>query len=107
MKKVIISQPMNEKDKDEIIETRKRAIEYLKSKDYEIVNNLFTEQWNKPENLEENKIINPSLYFLGKSIEAMSKCDSVYFAKGWALAKGCRVERLAAILYKLEILEEK
>ena len=55
----------------------------------------------------ENNIIHKSLFFLGKSIAHMSQCDAIYFTSGWTLAKRCRVERLAAILYGIEIVSDE
>ena len=104
MKKVMISQPMKDKTKEEIIQTRNKAENYLKSKGYEVANTFFEDAWN---NENKNDIIHKPLFYLGKSIAEMSKCDAIYFADGWALAKGCRVERLAAILYGIEIIEEE
>lgn len=45
MQKAMLSQPMAGKTDAEIIETRNRAIEVLKSEGYEIVNTLFTDEW--------------------------------------------------------------
>ena len=104
MKKVIISQPMDDRTKEEINEERERAKKYLESKGYEVVNTFFEENWN---NEIENNIIHKPLFFLGKSISYMSQCDAIYFVGGWALAKGCRVERLAAILYGIEIITDE
>lgn len=44
MQKAMLSQPMAGKTDAEIIETRNRAIEVLKSEGYEIVNTLFTDE---------------------------------------------------------------
>jgi len=103
MKKVMISQPMKDKTEEEIIKERDNAKKYLESKGYEVVNTFFEEDWNKEIG---NNIIHKPLFFLGKSIAWMSQCDAIYFANGWALARGCRVERLAAILYGIEIITD-
>ena len=104
MKKVMISQPMKDKTQEEIIKERDNAKKYLESKGYEVVNTFFEEDWNKEIG---NSIIHEPLFFLGKSIAYMSQCDAIYFASGWALARGCRVERLTAILYGIEIITDE
>lgn len=49
---------------------------------------------------------NKGLYYMARSIEAMAKCDAVYFAKGWQNSKGCRMEREIAKAYTMKILDE-
>lgn len=44
MKKAMLSQPMAGKTDEEIAETRERAIKFLKSLDYEVINTLFTDE---------------------------------------------------------------
>lgn len=102
MKKVMISQPISGKKTREIIETREKLIKYLKENGYEVIDNLLKDEWD---NIEQN-IIHKELYFIGKSIACMSQCDAVFFADGWAVNRGCRIERLAAVLYNLEIINE-
>lgn len=39
---------------------------------------------NKTEEMKEQCVKNIPLCFLAKSLEAMSKCDTVYFCHGWS-----------------------
>lgn len=105
-KKAMLSQPMAGKTEAEIIETRERAIERLQSLGYEIVNTLFTDDWYKPEAMQERGVVQIPLCFLAKSLENMSLCHVAYFAKGWEQARGCRIEHAAAVAYGLEIIYE-
>ena len=105
-KKAMLSQPMAGKTEAEIIETRERAIERLQSMGYEIVNTLFTDDWYKPEAMQERGVVQIPLCFLAKSLENMSLCHVAYFAKGWEQARGCRIEHAAAVAYGLEIIYE-
>ena len=98
MKKVIISQPINDVSKQEILENRRKAEEYLKSQGYEVINS-YSDMSEQEKNCK-----NPNLLYIGKTIQAMSQCDNIYFVEGWPTARNCRVERLAAILYNIEIL---
>lgn len=107
MKKAMLSQPMAGKTDQEIIETRERAIAYLKDQGYEIVNTLFSDEWYSKEKMQERGVVQIPLCFLAKSLENMSLCHAAYFCKGWENARGCRIEHQAAVDYGLEIIYEK
>lgn len=106
-KKAMLSQPMAGKSEQEIVATREKAIQVLKEQGYEIVNTLFTDDWYKKEQMEARGVVQIPLCFLAKSLENMSLCHAVYFCKGWAEARGCRIEYDAAIAYGLEVLFEE
>lgn len=106
MKKAMLSQPMAGKTKQEIIETRERAIAALKAQGYEIVNTLFTDAWYSDTAMQERGVVQIPLCFLAKSLENMSLCHAAYFCKGWELARGCRIEHEAAKAYGLTIIYE-
>lgn len=79
--KAMLSQPMAEKTDEEIIATREKAIKVLQEKGYEIVNTLFTDEWYSKESMEERGVVQIPLCFLAKSLENMSLCHVVYFAR--------------------------
>lgn len=106
-KKAMLSQPMAGKTEDEIKATRENAITVLKSKGYEIVNTLFTDEWYSKERMESRGVVQIPLCFLAKSLENMSLCHVAYFCKGWEKARGCKIEHDAAVAYGLEIIYEK
>ena len=106
MKKAMLSQPMAGKTDAEIVATRERAIAYLESLGYEVVNTLFTDEWYSREQMAERGVVQIPLCFLAKSLENMSLCHAAYFAKGWENARGCRIEHDAAVAYGLEVLYE-
>lgn len=105
--KAMLSQPMAGKTDEEIIATREKAIAVLKSKKYEIVNTLFTDEWYSNESMKTRGVVQIPLVFLAKSLENMSLCDAAYFCKGWEKARGCRIEHEAAVTYGLEIIYEE
>jgi len=107
MKKAMLSQPMAGKTDEEIVETRERAIKELRSRGYEVVNTLFTDEWYSKESMEKRGVVQIPLCFLAKSLENMSLCDVAYFCKGWENARGCRIEHEAAKEYGLEIMYEE
>ena len=98
-KRAIISQPMAGKTDEEIAEARDRAYAKLREMGYEFVNTLFADEWY-------NDAVMEALYYLSNSIQAMSRCDCMYFVKGWESARGCRIEHAAAVAYGLEVLYE-
>lgn len=105
-KKAMVSQPMGGKTEAEIIADRERAINYLESQGYEVVNTFFTDEWYNAENMKERGVVNIPLCFLAKSLESMSKCHVTYFVHGWENARGCKIEYAAAVAYGLDIIEE-
>lgn len=107
MMKAMLSQPMAGKMDEEIIATREKAIKALQARGYEIVNTLFTDEWNNRENMEKRGVVQIPLCFLAKSLENMSLCHAVYFCKGWEQARGCRLEHDAAVAYGLTVIYEE
>ena len=83
MKKAMLSQPMAGKTDEEIVAAREKAVSFLESAGYEIVNTLFTDEWYSRENMEKRGVVQIPLCFLAKSIENMSLCHAAYFCKGW------------------------
>lgn len=105
--KAMLSQPMAGKTEEEIVATREKAIEFLKSNGYEIINTLFTDEWYNKENMEARGVVQIPLCFLAKSLENMSLCHTAYFCKGWENARGCKIEHDAAVAYGLNIIYEE
>jgi len=103
----MLSQPMAGKTNEEIVATREKAIKFLESNGYEIVNTLFTDEWYSQEKMTERGVVQIPLCFLAKSLENMSLCHVVYFCKGWEKTRGCKIEHDAAIAYGLEVIYEE
>lgn len=89
--KVMISQPMRGLTDEEIREGRKIVREYLENEGYEVIDTIFTE--------EPPKTSDRAMWYLAKSIEAMSEVDGVVFMKGWEDARGCVAEEYIARKY--------
>lgn len=102
--KAMISQPMAGKTDEEIVETRDKALAFLKEMGYEVVNTLFTDEWYSKEQMESRGVVQIPLCFLAKSLENMSLCHTVYFCDGWGATRGCRLEHDAAKAYGLQII---
>lgn len=97
IKKVFISQPMNDKNETDIINERNAAIVEIKkycNEPVDVIQSYF------PDAEKYHPLVN-----LGKSIQCMADADVVYFCKGWNEARGCRIEHECAKLYHLKIIE--
>lgn len=94
--KVMISQPMNGKTEEQIKEERRELINAIESNGDEVLNTIFTE--------EVPKDCDTAIYYLAKSIEAISKVDRVVFMAGWEKARGCVIEHLVAVKYDKQII---
>ena len=96
--KVMISQPMRNRSEEDIIAERKVIIEKLNNMHIEVIDTIFTEE--APEDYKAG------VYYLGKSIQEMSKADALFMMDGWREARGCRIERQVAEAYGIKILYE-
>lgn len=92
---------MNGLTEDEILATKERFLEYAKQNNLEVVDSYF-----KDEHRNQIDLSHIPLYFLAKAIDKMSLCNSVYFAKGWVNARGCKIEHYVALQYGLEVIYE-
>lgn len=99
MKTAMISQPMAGKTHNEIKETRELAKNDLEQYGYTVADSLLYTP------IETCK--HKSLRCLAESLSIMSKCDTVYFCKGWKKARGCKIEHDVAKAYGLEIIYEE
>lgn len=107
MKKAMLSQPMKGLTDEQIVAARDKAVKYLEDKGYEVVNTLFTDEWYNKENMRKREVIHVPICFLAKSLESMSRCDAVFFVKGWSQARGCVIEHEVAVKYGVKVLYEE
>lgn len=98
--KIMISQPMNGKSEEQIRNERAELVKELEEKGHEVIDTIFAEE--APEG-------DARLYYLAKSIEAMSKVDAIVFMPGWEKARGCKIEHEIAVKYNkfIKELEDK
>lgn len=94
----MISLPMGGFSDEEIDRERGRVIDILSKYDIFVQNTLFS--------FPDDTAKNMPLYYLAKSLEAMSDVDLVYFCRGWERNRGCRIEYQAAVEYGLPIFIE-
>lgn len=98
MKKVMISQPMKGKTKEQINAERESVVKELLEKGYETIDTVFAES---PEEAQ-----NKPVWYFSKAIEAMSTVDAMYFMEGWEEARGCKLEHQIAEAYGIEIIAD-
>ena len=99
MTKVFISQPMNGRTEQEILEEREKIFLLAKKSypDAELIDSYFDDY--KP------STGNVALKYLAKSLELLADADVANFAVGWGEARGCEIEDLCAIRYGIEVHE--
>ena len=98
----MVSQPMNGLTAEQIVNNRRKAIQYAYDNEHDVLNSHFTEFTDR--DLESCK--HKSLYYLAKSIEVMAKCDVVYFCLDYDMYRGCKIEHDVALAYGLEVIYE-
>ena len=103
VKKAMISQPMAGKTDEEIAAARDLAVAKLRQMGYEVADTVFN---FADEQLKALEVENAPVYYLGNSIQAMSRCTAMYFLKGWEGTRGCKIEHEIAKAYGLEVLYE-
>lgn len=95
--KIMISQPMKDKTEEQIRNERADLVKSLEEKGYEVINTIFAET---PYEAQDKP-----LFYLAKSIDAMSKVDAIIFMPGWEKARGCKIEHEIALKYNKFIKE--
>lgn len=99
MKKLFIPQPMKGKSDEEILREREKAIAKAKEtlgEEVELIDSFFQ---SAPADARP-------LWFLGKSLELLSTADIAYFAPGWEVARGCKIEHICAEEYGIKTITD-
>lgn len=96
--KAMISQPMRGKTEEQIREEREKITKKLENFGWEVVDTIFTDEPPKGDDV--------AIWYLSKSIEAISKVDAVMFMNGWHNARGCRIEHSVCLEYKKATMYE-
>lgn len=92
----MISQPMTGKTDEEIFKKRESITKQLESKGHMVADTYIHDD-------PPSDVKHVGLWYLAKSIEAMSKVDAVYFAENWFYYRGCGFEHICATAYDLQI----
>ncbi len=95
--RVMISQPMKGLTVRQIEQNRDAAVKRLEAEGHTVVDSIVTDK--PPADASE------PLFYLGKALQIMAKCDAVLFLEGWQEARGCQIERAACEAYGLKVME--
>lgn len=95
-KKVMISQPMKGKTREQIEAERKAVVDLITNTGGEVIDTIFAPS---PEEAQ-----NKPVWYLSKAIEAMSTVDIVVFCPGWENARGCVIEHIIASAYGITLI---
>lgn len=93
----MISQPMKGKSEEQIRNERKDVARQLELEGHEVIDTIFADE--PPTEADK------ALFYLSKSIEAMSKVEAIVFIAGWQDARGCRIEHEIALKYNKYVKE--
>ena len=93
-----ISQPMSGLPLCDVKLARQHVIEHYTAIGWTYVDTVITSFENDPDP--------KPLWYLGKSLELMAKCDVVIFMDGWEKARGCQLEHAACEAYGIHIIED-
>lgn len=97
--KIFISQPMFGKTDEQIRQEREELIKQIEENGNEYLDSIVAD------GLEEVNNDSIGLFYLGKSLEIMSKADEVWFMNGWDKSRGCKIEYQVAKDYNKKIVE--
>lgn len=103
-KVVMILQATTGKTQKEISEEYSKATAKLILEGYKVYNPSFV--WNE-EKLKQNGIKNIELYKISKELDAISKCDAIYFCDNWESEYSCHWLLFMAIACEVEILNKE
>ena len=97
--KIFISQQMFGKTDEQIRQEREELIKQIEEDGNEYLDSIVAD------GLEEVNNDSIGLFYLGKSLEIMSKADEVWFMNGWDKSRGCKIEYQVAKDYNKKIVE--
>lgn len=102
---VMISQPMQNRSKEEILKERKEVEDYIRSKNDTVfvntintVDNIDSDMDKLGIEIDENVKMLP-IYLLSYTIKDLSKCDAVIFMPDWENCRACAITHEIAIQY--------
>lgn len=99
--KVMIAQPIEGRDKQEIEDTYNRACKELEAQGHQIIYNyaIDSDIYKDLEDWYEIVFAHPELRPLMDSLDGMSMSESIYFCKDWKKSKHCRIVHEVAMQY--------
>ena len=100
MRVVFISLPMSGLDDDTIWENINRAKDaYLAITKADINDIAFVTNLNGEDPPEGLSFDHQCIWYLGRALQTLSKCDQAFFWLGWKKARGCMIEHEVCTMY--------
>ena len=102
MTRAFISLPMRDHTIEEIQERQDyifSLLQTIRKEPYRLTFTLFSD--------EPEEALSTNVWYLGRSIQALSKSDFAIFANDWTSARGCVVERIICFLYGIPVIDEQ
>ena len=96
--KIMISQPMKGKTKEQINAEREAVVKQLEAEGNTVLDTVFADS---PEEAQ-----NKPVWYFSQAIAAMSEVDAMYFMEGWQDARGCKLEHQIAEAYDVKIIAD-
>lgn len=99
-KKVFVSLPMRDRSIDEIREDMNDILDMIKpgyaevGEDVELIDSVWMDGPGPD-------IFNESVWYLGRSIQALAEADLAIFHPGWREARGCIIEHMVCAMYNI------
>lgn len=104
-KTVFISLPMSGVPDDTIWENIEQAKDaYLAITRSDILDVTFITNLNGEEPPEDLQFDNKCVWYLGRALQTLSKCDEAFFWLGWKNARGCTIEYEVCTMYHIPII---
>lgn len=100
MKNVFVSLPMGDRKQDEVLQEMDRLLHVAEAYLGEELKLIPTYV-----ECDSPNVHHPALWYLGVSLKFMASADLVVFAPGSKRCRGCKIERLAANLYKVPTMD--
>lgn len=101
MKKLFVSLPMGGREEEDILQDMAKFAEIAEKfvgERLELIPTYMSD-------IVSQNLKNRSLWMLGVSLKFLSEADLVVFAPGSKRCRGCKIERLAAQLYRIPTLD--
>jgi len=104
-KVVFISLPMSGLDDDQVWESIEKAKEaYLAITKSDILDISFVTNLKGEEPPEYLAFDKKCVWYLGRALQTLAKCDEAFFWLGWKNARGCVVEHEVCSMYHIPII---
>lgn len=106
--KIYIAGPITV-DKDHYQEHFRKAEEYLKSLNWEVINPALEEYddcFYKETGEKDKWTPKAWLFYIKRDMDLVSQCDAIYMLEGWEQSPGANVEHITAKKFNLAIYYE-